>query len=140
MSNQTVSKQTSLSRIFVIFMGIQAVLELVIGSAFLVAFPLAVETGFDLTYISDMDIFGIVIGLQLILLAILMFLAIRWTMQGNNAGPVIGIAAGLYFLIFGIFSFIQFGDTQAIMVDSIRGLITAIMGYMVYQQIKAQKA
>lgn len=125
------NESTLLTSAFVILLLIQAIMELVIGFMFLANFQMVVETGFDRTYTPDMDIFGIVIGLQLMLLSILLILATRWTLNDVKAGPVVGIAAGAYFLVFGIFAFIKFGDVQAIMVDSIRGLLTVIMGYWV---------
>jgi hypothetical protein len=121
-----------LTRIFVIFVGIQAALEFVIGVGMLVNFKLAVESGFGITHTSDMDLFGVVIGLQLVMLAIMMDFSIIWTNKGQKAGPIVAIIAGMYFLIFGVMSFIKFGNVDAIYIDSIRGLITAIIGFIIY--------
>ena len=98
-------------------------------------FKLAVETGFNLTHTSDMDLFGVVIGLQLIMLATLMFFSIIWTNKGQKAGPIVGIIAGIYFLVFSVMSFVKFGNVDAIYIDGIRGLITAIIGFVVYKEI-----
>lgn len=123
------------TRIFIILVALQVLLEFVIGVSILINFPYVVETGFQLTHSSDMDVFGVVIGLQLILLSILMIFSILWTNKANVAGPIVGIAAGIYFFMFGLMAFIKFGDIQAIYVDSIRGLITAILGYLVYRNL-----
>jgi hypothetical protein len=130
------NKRTMLTRIFIIFVAMQALLELFIGAAMLIDFPLVVETGFQLTHTSNMDLFGLVAGLQLILLAVMMGFGIIWTNKGLTAGPIIEIAAGIYFALFGILSFFKFGDTGGLYADSIRGIITAVMGYMVYLEIK----
>lgn len=128
--------RSPLTLVFLILLALQAVMELVIGGGMLADFQLSVEMGFNLTYVSDMDIFGIALGLQLILLTVMLIFSIIWTNQGNKAGPIVGIAAGMYFLAFGIMAFAKFGDPQPIYVDSIRGLITVIMGYMVYKGMK----
>ena len=120
------------------FIGIQAALEFIIGAGILVDFKLAVESGFGITHTNDMDLFGIVIGLQLVMLAILMVFSIIWTNKGQKEGPIIAIIAGMYFLIFGVVSFIKFGNVNAIYIDAIRGLITAILGFVIYNQFKGR--
>ncbi|MFT6935820.1 MAG: hypothetical protein ACJA1N_000112 [Saprospiraceae bacterium] len=125
-----------LTRIFVVFVGIQAALEFVIGAGMLVDFKLAVESGFGITHTNDMDLFGVVIGLQLVMLAILMVFSIIWTNRGQKSGPTVAIIAGVYSLIFGVMSFVKFGNVDAIYIDSIRGLITAILGFVIYNQFK----
>jgi|AntRauTorckE5430_2_1112549.scaffolds.fasta_scaffold20238_2 hypothetical protein len=137
--NNSNTPRPMLTRIFVIFVGIQAALELVIGAGMLIDFKLAVESGFGITHTSDMDLFGVVIGLQLVMLAILMIFSIIWTNKGQKAGPIVAIIAGMYFLIFGVMSFVKFGNIDAIYVDSIRGLITAILGFVVYNQFKSRR-
>ena len=109
--------------------------QFVIGVGMLADFKLAVETGFNLTHTSDMDLFGVVIGLQLIMLATFMVFSIIWTNKGQKAGPIVGIIAGIYFLVFSVMSFVKFGNVDAIYIDGIRGLITAIIGFVVYKEI-----
>ena len=59
-------------RIFVIFVGIQALLELVIGNTLLFNLPAALESGFGISYNSELDILGVALGLYLVLLTVLM--------------------------------------------------------------------
>jgi hypothetical protein len=41
-----------------------------------------------------------------------------------------GIIIGAFLLVFGVVSFLKFGQVQAIMIDSLRGLLTIILAYM----------
>ena len=65
-------------------------------------------------------------------------LGIFWTRQGNISGVVTGSAVGLYMFIFGIVAFLMLGQTDGLVVDSIRGSLTIIFGIMTYRELKAE--
>lgn len=123
-------------RIFIGLLGLQAVVELVLGLALLFSFPATVESGFGITYTSDLDILGIALGLYLLLLTALLVLSIFWTVKGNYSGITIGVITGVFLILFGLVTFLQLGDTQALYVDSLRGLITVALAYMANKELK----
>ena len=117
-------------RLFIGILSLQAVLELVVGGALLFSFQTALESGFGITYNSELEVLGTALGIYLLLLTTLIILSIVWTIRNNYAGITIGIIVGLFLFIFGVVSFVKFGQVQAIMIDSIRGLLTIIFAYM----------
>ena len=123
-------------RVFNSLLGIQAFVELAIGATMLFSFSTALESGFGITYTSELDILGIALGLYLLLLTGLMILSIIWTLKGNNSGTTLGIILGVFLVVFGIVTFFKFGDPQPLYVDSFRGLITIIFGFMASKELK----
>jgi len=124
--------------LFIGILGLQAILELVIGSALLINLPYTLEIGFGIAYHSELDILGIALGLYLILLSALMVLSCVWTHRSNHSGITIGIIVGVFLVTFGVATFLKFGDFQGILVDSIRGLLTIFLAYMAGKEIKHQ--
>ncbi len=61
-----------------------------------------------------------------------------WTIKGNYYGTTIGIIVGVFLLTFGLVTFLKFGDIQALYIDSLRGLLTIIFGYMAFKELKKQ--
>lgn len=123
---------------FIGLLGLQALVELVIGVTLLFGFPTALESGFGITYSSELDILGVALGLYLLLLTGLLLLSMVWTIKGNNAGTTLGIITGFFLFAFGLVSFLKLGDTQALFVDSIRGIITIIFGLMARKELNRQ--
>jgi hypothetical protein len=117
-------------------LSIQVILELGIGITLLVSFPMALESGFGITYSSELDILGVALGLYLLLLTTLIILSIIWTIKHNYAGITIGIIVGVFLVTFGITTFLKFGDIQVILADGIRGLLTIILAYMAGKGMK----
>ncbi|MFT4679981.1 MAG: hypothetical protein ACI9RU_002307 [Litorivivens sp.] len=132
------AEQKTGKRVFVVLLGIQAALELVIGITLLFSFSTALESGFGITYSSELDILGLALGLYLLLLTALLVLSMIWTIKGNNSGTTLGILLGVFLFTFGIATFIKFGDTQALYVDGLRGLITIIFAVMARKELKRQ--
>jgi hypothetical protein len=129
MSNQNGSN-TIWKRLFIGILGLQAVLELVVGGTFLFSFQTALESGFGITYNSELEVLGTALGIYLLLLTTLLIVSIVWTIKNNYAGITMGIIIGAFLLVFGVVSFLKFGQVQAIMIDSLRGLLTIILAYM----------
>lgn len=124
------------TRIFIGFLGLQAAVELALGLALLFNFPATAESGFGITYTSDLDILGIALGFYLLLLTALLVLSIFWTVKENYSGITIAIIAGVFLFVFGTTVFLQLGDSQALYVDSLRGLITIALAYMANKELK----
>jgi hypothetical protein len=78
-----------ISYIFIGLLGIQAIIEFTLGGMLLFNFQATLESAFEITYTSQLDILGIALGLYLILLTTLILLSIYWTVKKNTAGPVI---------------------------------------------------
>lgn len=124
-------------RILIILLSIQAIVELVLGILLLFNFSDTLESAFEITYNSELDILGIALGLYLLLLTALMVLSIVWTRKGNASGAIIGIIVGVFLFIFGLTTFLQLDRTDGLIGDSIRGLITVVFGFMAYKELKA---
>ena len=123
-------------QLFIGLLGLQAIAELAIGGMLLFNFPTALESGFGIPYNSELDMLGMALGLYLLLLTTLLILSIIWTYRSNYSGITIGIIVGAFLFIFGVLSYFQFGDIQAILVDSLRGLLTIIFAYMAGKELK----
>lgn len=135
-NSNTITSKKIWKRLFIGILIIQAILELGIGGALLFNFPVTLETGFDITYSSDLDILGIALGLYLLLLTTLMILSSIWTNSANYSGITLGIIVGVFLFSFGIVTFFKFGDLQGLAVDSSRGLLTIVIGYMAGKELK----
>jgi hypothetical protein len=126
-------------QLFIGLLGIQGLGEFGIGLMLLFNFPETLKSGFGITYSNQLDILGVALGLYLLLLTTLMVLSIVWTIKGKLPGITIGMIVGVFLFSFGIVAFIKTGDIQALYVDSIRGVLTIIFGYMAYQELKNKK-
>ncbi len=123
-------------KIFIILLGLQAIIELLLGGSLLLNFPETLETGFGITYSSELDFLGIALGLYLLLLTSLMVLSIIWTLKGNYSGATLGIVIGVFLTLIGVIAFLQLGRTDGLIIDSSRGLLTVIFAYMTSKQPK----
>lgn len=110
----------------------------VMGFISLFNWPFALETGFGIPYDDSLAILGVVIGLELIFLGSIALLGIFWTWQGQTSGIVTGMAVGMYMFLFGIVSFLLLGRIDGLIVDSIRGFLTLVFGWMAYRELKAE--
>ncbi|MFK8054763.1 MAG: hypothetical protein AB8F78_01480 [Saprospiraceae bacterium] len=129
-------KNSIATSFFIALMVIHAVVEIGVGLAGLINFQVALEQGFKIQYTPDLEILGLVIGLQLLLLGALSILSILWTRQKKSAGPVVGLFVASYILIFGLMAFFRFGEVQALYIDSLRGSLTVIFGFLAYKELK----
>ncbi len=131
-------KSKIVTRIFIVILVIQAIIELGIGSMLLIDFPSALERGFEITYSNELDILGIALGLYLLLLTTLMIISAVWTYRSNSSGTTLGIVVGVFLFTFGVATFLKFGDFQGILIDSIRGLVTIIFAYLTGKELKKE--
>tara|TARA_B100000809_G_C15051394_1_gene499045 strand:+ start:431 stop:835 length:405 start_codon:yes stop_codon:yes gene_type:complete len=124
--------------VFIGLLSIQAIAELGIGISLLFNFPETLKNGFGITYTTELKILGIALGLYLLLLTTLMILSVIWTIKRNLSGATLGIILAIFLITFGLTSFLALGNVQALYVDSFRGIITLIFGYMAYKELKKQ--
>ena len=122
--------------LFIGILGLQAIVELALGTSLLVDFPTTLETGFGITYSSDLDVLGIALGLYLLLLTALLIISAVWTYISNMSGITIGIVAGGFLLAFGLATYLKLGNFEGILVDGIRGLLTIVFAYMAGKEMK----
>jgi hypothetical protein len=127
------------TRIFIALLSLQALLELGLGGALLIDFPSTVESGFGITYSNELDILGLALGLYLLLLTTLITLSAVWTSRSNYSGISLGILIGLFLITFGVAAFFKIGDTQGLLVDSSRGVITLILAFLAGKELKKNK-
>jgi hypothetical protein len=124
------------TKFFIGLLGLQAIIELGFGGAILFNFPTMLDAAFGITYSSELDILGIALGLYLLLLTALMVLSAYWTIKRNTSGPILGIIVGVFLITFGVTSFLMLGQIDGLFGDSLRGVITAVLGYMAYKELK----
>ena len=65
-------------------------------------------------------------------------MGVIWTRKRKLFGVYVGTAVGIYMFLFGIIAFLKFGTTDALIVDSIRGFVTIVFGYIAYKELKHQ--
>ena len=132
------STKTKWTPIFIGLLSIQALLELIVGITLLFNFPFALESGFGITYNSELDVLGIALGLYLLLLTTLLLFSIIWTTKSITSGPILGIISGAFLFVFGTVTFVKFGGLEGLLVDGLRGLLTILIGYMALREIKSR--
>lgn len=134
-SNQAGNSNKIWKQIFMVFILLQAVFELAIGFTLLFNLPMAMEN-FNTPYSPDMEVLGLTLGLYLFLLTILMVLSFIWIRKSNQAGATLGIIIGFFLISFGVGMLIKFGESQALLVDGLRGGLTVLLAYMAGKGLK----
>jgi glucan phosphoethanolaminetransferase (alkaline phosphatase superfamily) len=134
-SNQAGNSNKIWKQIFMVFILLQAALELAIGFTLLFNLPMAMEN-FNAPYSPDMEVLGLTLGLYLLLLTTLMVLSFIWIRKSNPAGATLGIITGLFLVSFGIGMLVKFGETQALWIDGFRGGLTILLAYMAGKALK----
>lgn len=124
--------------IFLGTLGLEVIMGYGIGLISLLNFQFTLETGFNIPYSDQLDVLGIVIGLALLFVASMSVLSIRWTLRGDKKGVIIGIAVGLYVFLFGLLAYLVLGQTDALLIDGIRGILTIVFGILLYRQINKE--
>lgn len=135
MATNTIERKT-VKRIFIGFLILNFIIELIAATSILLNFPLAAEKGFGITYSDEIAVLGIGLGSNLALTAVVFLLGIIWTLRSKVEGVILGIAGAGMLVLFGCLTFIQLGDTSGLLVDGIRGGLTVIFGYLTYKQLK----
>ena len=136
-SNQEGNSNKIWKRIFIVFILLQAVFELAIGITLLFDLPTAMAN-FNTPYSPDMEVLGLTLGLYLFLLTALMVLSFIWIRKSNQSGVTLGIIIGLFLISFGVGMLVKFGETQALLIDGLRGGLTVFLAYMAGKGIKQQ--
>ena len=124
--------------LFMAILTLHALLCYFMGFSTLFNPSFSVKSGFNIDYTSDMKVLALVIGMELLFLGSIAILGIIWTKRKSFYGIYAGAAVGLYMLAFGIIAFLKFGTTEALMIDSIRGLLTLIFAFIAFKELKKQ--
>lgn len=120
---------------FMVLLALHALGCFALGAAALIDWAQMVNVGFGVTYRADLDIIGVIIGLELFFLGGISALSLFWVRGRLMHGTVTGIAVGLYMLVFGIVAYLMTRQTGGLMVDSTRGLLTVIVGFMARREL-----
>jgi hypothetical protein len=83
-----------------VLLGLQAVVELGLGTMFLFNFKSTLERSFGITYSNELDVLGFALGLYLLLLTTLIVLSMAWELKGNTGGAILGIVIGVFLFVF----------------------------------------
>tara|TARA_B100000795_G_scaffold62701_2_gene42174 strand:+ start:14616 stop:14876 length:261 start_codon:yes stop_codon:yes gene_type:complete len=75
--------------------------------ALLTSLTATLEADFGVTFIPEIEILGVALGMYLLLLILLMVLRIIWILNRNKAGFTLGIIIGAFLSIFGVLTFLQ---------------------------------
>jgi|TARA_B110000879_G_C11170054_1_gene513138 hypothetical protein len=130
-------KEKKIARgIFIAILAIQAIAEFGLGGYILIDLRGALDSAFGITYTRNFDTIGLALGLYLLLLTGLMILSIVWTIQRKFSGITLGVIIGAFLVVFGLASYFKTGETGGLLGDGIRGVITIILGYMSYKELK----
>ena len=122
--------------LFISMLVIQALFALFISFSSLINPKMAIETGFKIIYDSNFRILTVVIGMQVLFSACIAIMAIVWTRRKSIYGIYLGTAIGLYLTSFGIVAYFILGQTDGLLVDSSRGILTLIFAYLANKEIK----
>lgn len=122
--------------VFVTLLAFHGLVAISLGLTSHLNFPFALESGFNIPYDASLDMIGVVVGNQLLLMACVIGAGIWWTVQNKSEGYVAGIGIGIYLIAFGVIVFLKLGDTSALYVDSIRGVLTVFFGILAFRQFK----
>jgi hypothetical protein len=91
---------------------------------------------FTIPYQPEFKIIGLIIGMLLLFLGSIAVLGIVWTRKKQLHGIYAGLAVEMHLFLFGIVAFVLMGETDPLWVDSIRGFLTFVFGYMAYKELK----
>jgi hypothetical protein len=140
--NPTLSAPRSrlLRLVFVGLVSLSAIVELVIGVAMIVDFPRVLETGFGATYTPDLAAIGLALGCNLLFLATALALSAIWTLAHKREGLILGIAASMVFVAFGVLAFVQLGQVDALLIDALRGVLTVAAGVVLLLRERPSEA
>lgn len=130
------AENKTVKRIFIGLLILNFIIELIASTSILINFPLAAEKGFGITYTDELATIGIGLGSNLALTTIVFLLGTIWTMRSKTEGVILGIAGGGMLILFSSLTFLQLGETDGLLIDGIRGLLTIIFGYLTYQKLK----
>jgi hypothetical protein len=122
--------------LFMAMLGLHVLSCYGLGITALVNPGIAFETGFQIAYQPEFQIIGLIIGMELLFLGSIAVLGIVWTRKKQLHGIYVGAAVGMYMFLFGIVAFVLMGQTDGLVVDSIRGFLTLVFGYMAYKELK----
>ena len=89
---------------------------------------------FGITYDSQLDMLGLVMGNALLFVTGISVLGIVWTLRGKPEGIICGIAVGLFLTSFGLLAFLMFGQLSAIAVDGLRGGGNVLLGVLLLRR------
>lgn len=134
------SRVQSIGRnIFLVFLGLNGVLQFVLGIFMLFNWKQATESMMAVTYVDDMAIFGVPIGLNLLMTAFIIALSIHWTGQGKQEGIILGTAFGVLSLSAGLMTFVQFGMVENLAFDFMRGILIVVSGIFASHSIETSR-
>ena len=125
-----------LKKVLVVFLAINALMQIGMGIMMLVNFEEVATSMLGLNYSEDMSKLGLTLGMNVLFLGMVVILSIYWIFKRNRSGVSLAMLFGLYVVIAGIVSFSQ-GVSEGITMDVPRGIIILVMGYFVQRQDKA---
>ena len=122
-----------LKKVLVVFLAINALMQIGMGIMMLVNFEEVVTSMFNLSYHQDMAAIGLVLGMNVLFLGIMIALSIFWIFKGENKGVSLGMLFGWIAITAGIVSFSQ-GTSEGLIIDVPRGIIILVLGYLIHRQ------
>lgn len=99
----------------------------------------AIGEGFGIPYTDDMAQLGSAVGLQAMFLISIMVLSIVWIRKRKIEWPLLAVIVGVFFTLFGVVMFLQFGTIDGLIIDSTRGVVTFVLAMMTYKHFKSQE-
>jgi hypothetical protein len=134
-----VSKPQALSisgKIFLALVVINGIFGIMAGYSMIFNFKSVLEMN-GIVYNKALDIFGISVGCAVLFLSAILTLSFTWTRQRKAEGVTLGITGGGFLVLLGVLPFLLLGHTTTLYIDSIRGLLMMVFGYVSYSSLKS---
>jgi hypothetical protein len=135
----TVNKTQPLSisgKIFLALVVINGIFGIMAAYSMIFNFKSVLEMN-GIVYNKALDIFGISVGCAVLFLSAILTLSFTWTRQRKAEGVTLGIAGGGFLVLIGVLPFLLLGHTTTLYIDSIRGLLMMVFGYLSYSSLKS---
>ena len=121
--------------IFIGFAGFNGLIAVLLGIVTLVNMQ-GVFEGFGITFTRELNSIGLPAAGLLILVGVLVFISIAWLLQGKIEGILVPFGHGIFLFALGFMALARLGQTDILLIDSIRGFLAMVAGYFAYQEMR----
>lgn len=129
-SRQTFAEMNKAKKAFIILLGLNGLMQLVIAAMMLADFEMVATAMFNITYSAEIAILGVALGVNVLFSGIIALLSIIWMFQGEQKGISLGMLFGWLALTAGLMAFFKLGTPDGLIIDVTRGTLILILGYL----------
>ncbi len=121
--------------VFIGFAGFNGLIAVLLGVMTLVNMQ-GVFEGFGITFTRELNSIGLPAAGLLILVGVLVFISIYWLLQGKIEGILVPVGHATFLFALGFMALARLGQTDILLIDSIRGFLAMVAGYFAYQEMR----